>query len=48
MGEVRKAYEVLVGRPEGKRRFRRPRHRWENDIRIDLRETGWKLWTGCI
>jgi len=30
----------LLGKPEGKRPFRRPRHRWEDKIRIDLRETG--------
>jgi hypothetical protein len=37
MGEGRNVYRVLVGKPEGKR----PRHRWENGIKIDLRETGW-------
>jgi hypothetical protein len=33
-------YRVLVGRPEGKRPLRRLRHRWEDSIEMDLRETG--------
>jgi hypothetical protein len=37
----RKVYKVLVGKPEGKRPLERPRHRWEDGIRIDLREIGW-------
>jgi hypothetical protein len=40
MGEERKLYKVLVGKPEGKRPLGRPRRRWEDGIRIDLRETG--------
>jgi hypothetical protein len=40
MGEERKIYEVLVGKPEGKRPLVRPRCRWENGIRMDLREIG--------
>jgi hypothetical protein len=43
MGEERKVYTVLVGKPEGKRPFRRPRHRWEDGIRMDLGEIGWKV-----
>jgi hypothetical protein len=31
----------LVGKPEGKRPLGRPRHRWEDGIRMDLRENGW-------
>jgi hypothetical protein len=38
----RKMYRVLVGKPEGKRSHRRPRHRWKDMIRMDLRETGWR------
>jgi hypothetical protein len=34
-------YKVLVGNPEGKRPLEKPRHRWENGIKNDLRETGW-------
>jgi hypothetical protein len=43
MGEERKVYKILVGKPEGKRPFGRPRRRWEDGIRIDLREIG--LWS---
>jgi hypothetical protein len=41
MGEERNVYRVLVGKPEGKRPLGRPRRRWEDRIRIYLRETGW-------
>jgi hypothetical protein len=44
MGEERKVYKVLVGKPEGKRPLGRPRRRWENGIRKDLREIG----LGCV
>jgi hypothetical protein len=44
MGEERKVYKVLVGKPKGKRPFRRPRRRWEDGIRMDLREIGWGGW----
>jgi hypothetical protein len=37
----RNAYRLLVGTPEGKRPLGRPRRRWVNNIRIDLREVGW-------
>jgi hypothetical protein len=40
MGEERKVYKVLVGKPEGKRLLGRPRCRWEDGIRMDLREIG--------
>jgi hypothetical protein len=40
MGKGRGAYRVLVGRPEGKRPLGRPRRRWEDNIKIDLREIG--------
>jgi hypothetical protein len=40
MGEGRGVYRVFVGRPEGKRPLGRPRRRWEDDIKMDLRETG--------
>jgi hypothetical protein len=38
MGEERKVYKFLVGKPEGKRPLGRPRRRWEDAIRMDLRE----------
>jgi hypothetical protein len=41
MGEGRKVYRVLVGRPEGKRPLGRPRRRWEDGIRMDLEEIDW-------
>jgi hypothetical protein len=40
MGEVRGVYRVFVRRPEGKRPLGRPRHRWEDNIKMDLREIG--------
>jgi len=40
VGEGRGVYRVLVGRPEGKRPLRRPRRRWEGNIKMDLREIG--------
>ncbi|KAJ4439937.1 hypothetical protein ANN_08068 [Periplaneta americana] len=41
MGESRNAYRVLVGRPEGKRPLGRPRRKWEDNIKMDLREVGY-------
>jgi hypothetical protein len=41
MGEGRNLYRVWVGKPEGKRPLERPRRRWEDVIKMDLRETGW-------
>jgi hypothetical protein len=38
MGEGRGVYRVLVGRPEGKRPLGRPRGRWKDSIKMDLRE----------
>jgi hypothetical protein len=40
MGEGRDVYRVLVGMPEGKRQLGRPRRRWEDNIKMDLREIG--------
>jgi hypothetical protein len=42
MGEMRNAYNISVGKPEGKRPFGRPRRRWENNIGMDLREIRWE------
>jgi hypothetical protein len=36
---MRNVYKLLVGKPEGKRPFGRPRSKWEDNIRMDLRET---------
>jgi hypothetical protein len=44
MGERRGAYRVLVGKPEGRRPLGRPRRRWEDNIKTDLREVEW----GCV
>ena len=40
MEQSRNAYRVLVGKAEGKRPLGRPRHRWEEIIKMDLREVG--------
>jgi hypothetical protein len=41
MGEERKLNKILMGKPEEKRPLGRPRSRWEDGIRMDLREVGW-------
>jgi hypothetical protein len=46
MGEGRNVYRVLVGKPEGKRPLGRPRHRWEDGIKMDLGEIGRGVWIG--
>jgi hypothetical protein len=47
MGEGRNVYRVLVGKPEGKRPLGRPRRRWEDGIKMDLREIGCGgVWSG--
>jgi hypothetical protein len=38
MGETRNAYRILVGKPDGKRPLGRPRRRWVDNIKMDLRE----------
>jgi hypothetical protein len=40
MGVVRVAYNILVGRPEGRKPLGRPRLRWENNIKMDIRKIG--------
>ena len=42
-GERRYAYSVLVGISEGKRPLRRPRLRWDNNIKMELPEVGWGM-----
>jgi hypothetical protein len=41
MGEKRNAYRILVGNPKGRRPLGRPRRRWVDNIKMDLREVGW-------
>jgi hypothetical protein len=40
-GGKKNAYRILVGKPEGKRPLGRPRCRWVDNIKIDLKEIGW-------
>jgi hypothetical protein len=40
-GEQRNACRIMVGKPEGKRPLGRPRRRWVDNIKMDLREMGW-------
>jgi hypothetical protein len=48
MGEMRDAYMVLVGKSEGRRTLGRPTCRWEDNIKMDLREVGWWAWTVSV
>jgi hypothetical protein len=49
MGERRGAYRTLVGKPEGRRPLGRPRRRWEDNIKMDLRQVGWGgAWTASM
>jgi hypothetical protein len=43
MGEKRAAYRILMGRPKGRRPRGRPRHRWEDNIKMDLQAVGWDM-----
>jgi hypothetical protein len=46
-GEKRNAYRILVGMPEGKRPLGRPRRKWVDKIKMDLRQNG-MVWIGLI
>jgi hypothetical protein len=46
MGEERKVYKVLMGKPEEKRPLGRPRRRWDDVIRMDFRDTDSGVWIG--
>jgi hypothetical protein len=46
VGGRRDMYRVLVGKPEGKRPYGRPRCRWEDHIKMDLQEVDVGVWTG--
>jgi hypothetical protein len=48
MGEVRGGYDILVERPEERRPLGRPRRRWENNIKMDLKVIGFGMWIGFI
>jgi hypothetical protein len=41
MEEKRNAYRIILGKPEGKKPLERPRRRWVDNIKMDLREIGW-------
>jgi hypothetical protein len=41
IGKKRNAYRISLGKPQGKRPLGRPRHRWLDNIKMDLREIGW-------
>jgi hypothetical protein len=42
MGAMSNAYRILVRKPEGKRPHGKPRHRWKDYIKVDLREIRWE------
>jgi hypothetical protein len=48
IGEMKHAYTILVGRSEGKSQLGRPRRRWEDNIKMDLREMLFGVWKGLI
>jgi hypothetical protein len=48
MVERRGAYRVLAGKPERKRPLGRSRRRWEDNIKMDIQEGGWEVWTSLI
>jgi hypothetical protein len=41
MGETRYEYRILIEKPHGKRRLEKPRRKWVDNIKINLREIGW-------
>jgi len=47
-GGEERCIQGFVGKPEGKRPLGRPRHRWEDNIKMDLQEMEWGAWTGLI
>jgi hypothetical protein len=47
-GKNRNAYRILVGNPEGKRSLGRPKRRWVDNIKMDVREIGCMVWIGLI
>jgi hypothetical protein len=47
-GVKRNAYRLLVGKPDGKGLLGRPKCRWVDNSKMDLREIGWVVWSGLI
>jgi len=47
-GEKKVAYRILMEKTERKRPLGRPRLRWEDNIKMDIKEVGWEAWTGLI
>jgi hypothetical protein len=43
MVEIKNAYKILVGKPEGNKQLGRPRRRWEDNITMDLKEIEWEV-----
>jgi hypothetical protein len=48
MEEMRNAYKILVRRPEGKRPHGRTRRRWEDNVKMDVKEIGLEVWIGFV
>jgi hypothetical protein len=48
MEEGRGVYRVSVGKPEGKRPLGRPRHRWEDNIKVDLQDLRVDIWRALV
>jgi hypothetical protein len=48
MGEIKNTYANFIGKPEGKKVLTRPKHRWEVNIKIDLRKYGENLCPGSV
>jgi hypothetical protein len=44
MGEGRSMYRLFVGKTDGKRPVKRPRRRWEDNIKMDLQDVGFGMW----
>jgi hypothetical protein len=48
MGAIQNAYNILVRKPEGKKPLGRPSHRWEDNIKLDLRKMRGRVWNEFI
>jgi hypothetical protein len=48
VGKKRGAYRILFWKPEGRRPLERPRHRWKDNIKMDLQDVGWEAWMELI